>query len=78
MPKKYLCPYCKEKGEEREITKAGMRMHVAAKHPEKLAEWQKSRNAGTATAEVNEKVKEGGGQEPSEEGGSFRLPETII
>lgn len=78
MPKKYLCPYCKEKGEEREITKAGMRMHVATKHPEKMDEWMKSRNAGTAAAEEIEKGKEGGGQKPSEEGGSFQFPETII
>ncbi len=72
MPIKYVCPYCAEKGEEREITKAGMRMHVAAKHPEKMEEWLQGK------AKPAEEIKEGGEPEPSEEGKSFHLPQVII
>ena len=83
MVKKYVCPYCQEKGETREISTAGMRMHVATKHPEKLDAWLKSRDAakspGSGTPGETEKVKEGGdGGESSKEDDSFRLPETII
>lgn len=81
--KKYVCPYCKEKGETREISTAGMRMHVATKHPEKLDAWLKSKNTAkpseSNTTEGTEKVKEGGdGAASSKEDDSFRLPELLI
>ena len=83
MVKKYVCPYCKKKGVTRKISTAGMQMHVATQHPEKLDAWLKSKNtvkpSESNTTGEKEKIKEGGdGAGSSKEDDSFRLPETII